>query len=104
MNKKNRNRNMGSSYEHRFVRRLKKQGMAKVWRHYGSLGATDVEWTDKDGVEHEAQLKFSTIRQPKISKEHLAMLQEYARKNKPNKKIWVVCKLSRKPEVWTLIE
>jgi len=98
------NKIMGNAYEHRFIDRLKKYGMKKVWRHYGSLGATDVEWTDKDGQEHEAQLKFSSIKQPKVSKAHLELLKEYAIKNKPNKKIWTVCKQTRKPEVWTLIE
>ena len=94
---------MGNNFENRFVARLKAQGMKKVWRHYGSLGATDVEWTDKDSQEYEAQLKFSSIKQPKLSKAHLELLIEYARQ-RPHKKIWTVCKQTRKPEVWTLIE
>lgn len=97
------NKKKGNNYENRFNTRLKFQGMKKVWRHFGSLGATDVEWTDKDDQEHEAQLKFSSIQQPKLSKKHLELLREYA-KQRSHKKIWTVCKQSGKPEVWTLIE
>jgi len=97
------NKKKGNNYENRFLENLKKQGAKKAWRHYGSLGATDIEWTDKAGQEHEAQLKFSSVKQPKVSREHLELLKEYARQ-KPHKKIWTVCKLSRKPEVWILIE
>lgn len=97
------NKKKGNNYENRFIDRLKEQGMKKTWRHYGSLGATDVEWTDKDGQEHEAQLKFSSIKQPKLSKAHLELLIEYARQ-RSHKKIWTVCKQTRKPEIWALIE
>ncbi len=97
------NKRKGNSFEYRFIEERKKQGAKKAWRHYGSLGATDIEWTDKDGQEHEAQLKFSSIKQPKLTKAHLEMLKEYAGQ-RPHKKIWTVCKQTRKPEIWTLIE
>lgn len=96
------NKKKGNNYETRFLEKRKKEGAKRTWRHYGSLGATDVEWTDKNGQRHEAQLKFSSIRQPKVSAEHLEMLEEYS-DQRPNIKIWTVCKERRKPEVWTLI-
>jgi len=97
--KGNRNRQHGFQYEYRFVRRLKKEGMKKVKRHYGSMGATDIDWTDKKGQKHEAQLKFSTKTLPKISQKTYEALQRYA-KMKKTKKIWLVCKVSRGDERW----
>jgi len=97
--KGNHNRLIGFSYEHRFVASLKKKGMKRVKRHYGSMGATDVDWTDRKGQRHEAQLKFSTIAVPKISQKTMDALTRYA-KMKKTKKIWLVCKVSRGEEKW----
>lgn len=101
--KGNHNRLIGFSYEHRFVAKLKKQGMKRVKRHYGSMGATDVDWTDKSGQKHEAQLKFSTKKLPKVSDKTILALYRYA-KMKKTKKIWLVCKVSRGEERWTEIK
>ena len=94
---------MGNNFENRFLKKRRKEGATKVLRHYGSLGITDIDWTDKDGQKHEAQLKFSSIRQPNISAKDMVRLKEYSN-FRPNIKIWTVCKQSRRPEVWELIE
>lgn len=97
------NHSMGFSYEGRFVKRMLKQGAKKAFRHYGSRGIMDVEWTDQFGFENEAQLKFSSKVQPKVSKKELARIKEYAEKVKGTKKIWTICKKSRGDEVWEAI-
>ena len=63
---------------------------------------TDIDWTDKDGQKHSAQLKFSSKKYPKVSSKEYDNLGEYAIKHKDTK-IWLVCKLSRKPELWQKI-
>jgi hypothetical protein len=90
---------MGFSYEHRFVERMLKQGAKKAYRHYGSRGIMDVEWTDQFGFKNEAQLKFSSKKQPKVSQKELARIKEYASK-KVGVKIWTICKMSRGDEIW----
>ena len=100
--KGNHNRLIGFSYEHRFVAALKKKGMKKVKRHYKSMGATDIDWTDKDGIQNEAQLKFSTAKLPKMGDKSMEALMRYA-KMRSTKKIWLVCKVSRGEETWTEI-
>lgn len=98
----NRNRQHGFQYEHRFAAKLKKDGMKRVKRHYGSLGATDVDWTDEKGQKHEAQLKYSQIKLPKLGPKKMEALKRYAAMKK-TKKIWLVCKMSRGEEKWTEI-
>ncbi len=102
--KGNRNRQHGFAYEHRFAAKLKKQGMKRVKRHYGSLGISDVEWTDKDKQRHHAQLKFSTIKLPKINTKTMTALKKYAQyQNKRGVKVWLICKMSHGEERWTEI-
>jgi len=91
---------MGFSYEHRFVERMLKQGAKRAIRHYGSRGIMDVEWTDQFGFKNEAQLKFSSKVQPKVSNKELVRIKEYAEKVKGKRKVWIICKMTRKEEVW----
>lgn len=73
------NKKKDDNYENRFVARMLKLGAKFAVRHYGSLGITDVEWTDKNNQKHEAQLKFSK-NIPRISKDEMQGLQEHAKK------------------------
>ena len=102
MNMVKRNHTKGFGYEHRFVKKLLKEGARRAIRHYGSRGVTDIEWTNQRGFKHEAQLKFSSIKLPKISGKERVRIQEYA-KTKKGVTIWIVCKLSRGPETWEVI-
>jgi len=103
--KGNRNRRSGFAYEHRFCAKLKKQGMKRVKRHYGSLGAADVEWTDKSGQRHHAQLKFSKIKLPKVNQKTINALRKYAEYHKRRGvKVWLICKMSHGEEKWTEIK
>ncbi len=103
--KGNRNRRSGFAYEHRFVASLKKKGMKRVKRHYGSLGAADVEWTGKDGVRNHAQLKFSRIRLPVVSTKIMVALKKYAKyQNRRGVKVWLICKMSHREEKWLEIK
>lgn len=95
----NHNRRKGFGYEHRFVSKRKAEGAKRVKRHYGSLGATDVEWIDALGFKNEAQLKFSTVKLPKVSEKDRRRLRAYANRKKKTK-IWIVCKVSRGAEIW----
>lgn len=75
--------------------------MKRVKRHYGSLGAADVEWTGKDGVRNHAQLKYSRIRLPKVDKKTMDALKKYAEyQNKRGVKVWLICKMSHGEEKW----
>ena len=93
------NHAMGFSFEHRFVVRMKKEGATRAVRHYGSRGIMDVEWTDAMGFKNEAQLKFSSKRQPKVTGKERARIIQYAKKKK-HVKVWIICKQSHKPEKW----
>ena len=95
---------MGFAYEHRFVAVLKKKGMKRVKRHYGSMGAADVEWTDKK-QRHHAQLKFSRIKLPKVTGKTLEALKKYAEyQNKRGVIVWMICKMKYGEEKWTEIK
>lgn len=96
------NHSMGFSYEHRFVAKLLKKGARRAVRHYGSRGVTDVEWVDQLGFKHEAQLKFSSKKIPKVSGKELVRIKEYATK-KVGVKIWIVCKKSHGAELWEAV-
>lgn len=93
---------MGFSYEHRFVAKMIKDGAKSAIRHYGSRGIMDVEWTDSEGFRHEAQLKFSSKKQPKVSKKERLRIEEYAAK-KQGVKVWIVCKMVYKAEIWEAV-
>jgi len=98
------NHGRGFAYEHRFVEKRLKEGALKAIRHYGSRGICDVEWTDKSGQSHEAQLKFSTVKLPKVSVKERDRIEGYAmEKIKDGIKVWIVCKISRGPERWECI-
>ena len=76
-----------------------KMGAVKAFRHYGSIGVTDVEWTDSKYQKHEAQLKFSSTK-PRISSEECERLLKYAQeKKKENVIVWLVMKTAYKPAV-----
>lgn len=78
---------------------MQKIGAIRIFRHYGSIGITDVEWTDKYGQKHEAQLKFSS-KKPQISSKEAEILYDYAQKKKSeNILVWLVMKTAYKREV-----
>lgn len=97
------NKKKGNNYENRFITRMKKLGAKSAIRHYGSIGITDVEWTDQNGKKHEAQLKFSSRGTPRISKKEMNSLYDYAQKLKGKVKVWLVKKQSYKKEEWFLL-
>lgn len=94
------NKRKGNNYEYRFIEKRIKEGATWTERHYGSLGITDVEWRDKEGVLHEAQLKFSSKKFPKVYGQELRKIEKYAQMRKGQSKVWLVCKMSNKPELW----
>lgn len=99
--KGNKNRRTGFGFEYRFLEKRKKEGARRAYRHYGSLGVTDVEWTDSLGFKNEAQLKFSTVKLPKVSEADKRKIAIYAEaKKEKGVKVWIVCKMSRGAEVW----
>ena len=75
-----------------------RQGAKKAIRHYGSIGITDVEWTDKEDQKHEAQLKFSS-KKPRITTSECERLFEYAQKKK-DVLVWLIMKTAYKAEIW----
>ena len=93
------NKAKGNNYEYRFIAKRIKEGATWTERHFGSFGITDVEWRDKDGQLHEAQLKFSSKQQPMVYGQDKQKIIDYAKK-KPGVKVWLVCKMTRKQEVW----
>lgn len=93
----NRNYRKGTSFEARFIANLIKDGAAvKAGRFYGSKGICDVWWVDKNGVHHEAQLKFSSKKKPYIPPAELLILKEFAKKMDGYMKVWLVKKQSRR--------
>lgn len=103
------NKAMGNGYEYRFLERMIALGAVKTHRNYGSLGFTDVSWTDKNGFTHEAQLKFSSKKMPHVSQKYIDELKIYA-KRKTKTKVWLVKKCSirakskdKGKELWTPI-
>ena len=95
------NKRNGMGWEHTFVAKRKKEGATRAIRHYGSRGVTDVEWTDQLGFKNEAQLKYSTVKMPQVSKKERARIAPYAAEKKlEGIKVWIVRKLARGPEVW----
>ena len=95
------NKRNGFQYERTFLNQRKKEGATLAIRHYGSKGVTDVEWTDQLGFKNEAQLKYSTIKMPKVSSKEMAKIIVYAQeKKKEGIKVWTVCKQARGAEVW----
>ena len=100
----NLNYRKGASFEARFISNLiKNEDAVKVGRFHASEGVTDVWWVDFKGVHNEAQLKFSSIKNPYISPHELEDLQRFARRMKKYMKIWLVKKQSRKPIVMELL-
>ena len=95
----NRNKNYvaGRNFETRFLNSLLKKGLAvKGMRFQGSKGVTDVWWVDKDGVHHEAQLKYS-VKNPYIAPHEMQNLRVFAREMEGIMKVWLVKKLAHKP-------
>ena len=92
------NKRKGNNYENRFIKKMLDLGAERAIRHYGSIGVTDVEWTDKHGQKHEAQLKFSSAK-PRITTAEVGRLYEYA-KSKKDTLVWLVMKTAYKPEIW----
>lgn len=94
----NKNYRKGSSFESRFVAKLIKDDKAiKGGRFYASRGVTDVWWVDNNGNHNEAQLKFSSVKEPYISPEELKKLQIFATDMNGKILVWLVKKQSRKP-------
>ncbi len=100
----NLNYRKGASFEGRFIANLiKNKDAVKAGRFFASKGITDVWWVDIKGVHNEAQLKFSSIKNPYISPHELEDLKRFARRMKGYMKIWLVKKQSRKPIVMELL-
>lgn len=95
----NKNKRIGTSFESRFIAKLLKDGIAvKAGRFYSSIGVTDVWWLSKEGRHHEAQLKFSSIKEPYMPKEELWELRAFANKFEKQITTWLVKKQARKPQ------
>ena len=93
----NKNYRRGSSFESRFIANLlQNEDAVKCGRFYASKGITDVWWVDINGVHNEAQLKFSSIKEPYITPNEMEKLKQFARQMKNYMKIWLVKKQSRK--------
>ena len=93
-----RNYRIGSSFESRFIKKLVRDGIAvKAGRFYASKGITDVWWVDYNGKHNEAQLKFSSKKEPYISPKELEKLKLFATDMNGKILVWLVKKQSRKP-------
>ena len=93
-----RNYRIGASFESRFLAKLIKDNKAvKGGRFYASKGITDIWWVSHDGKHHEAQLKFSSIKEPYISPAELDKLKSFATDMNGKILVWLVKKQSRKP-------
>lgn len=93
----NKNYRIGTSFESRFLVKLIADGKAvKGGRFYASKGITDLWWVDKSGSHNEAQLKFSSVKEPYISPAELTTLKEFAEEMGGIIKVWLVKKQSRK--------
>ena len=93
----NKNYRRGTSFEARFIAKLiRNEDAVKAGRFYASKGITDVWWVDIEGVHNEAQLKYSSIKQPYITPHEMEDLKRFARRMKGYMKIWLVKKQARK--------
>ena len=100
----NKNYIAGAAFEARFLASLLKKGHAvKGGRFYASKGITDIWWVDKNGVHHEAQLKYSAKRNPYITNDEMQSINEFAAKMNGVMKVWLVKKQSRNPVEMELI-
>ena len=100
----NKNYAKGASFESRFIGNLIKKGDAvKAGRFYASKGITDVWWVDKNGIHHEAQLKYSSMRKPYISPEELDVLKKHAIEMGKYMKIWLVKKRAHEPVIMEML-
>lgn len=100
----NKNYRRGTSFEARFIAKLiRNEDAVKAGRFYASKGITDVWWVDIKGVHNEAQLKFSSIKQPYISPKEMENLKALARRMRGYMKIWLVKKQARKELVMELV-
>lgn len=94
----NKNYRIGASFEARFLAKLIKDDKAvKGGRFYASKGITDIWWVSHDGRHNEAQLKFSSIKEPYISPAELEKLKLFAIDMEGKILVWLVKKQSRKP-------
>ncbi len=94
----NKNYRKGASFEGRFIANLIKHGGAvKAGRFFASKGITDVWWVDEKGHHNEAQLKFSSIKNPYISPSEMQKLKLFATDMNGKILVWLVKKQSRKP-------
>ena len=93
----NKNYRAGAGFEARFIKELVSKGIAvKAGRFYASKGVTDVWWVDKKGVHNEAQLKYSSKKQPYIAPHERQNLKRFAINMHGFMDIWLVRKQSRK--------
>ena len=96
----NNNYRKGSSFESRFLATLlKNKDAVKGGRFYASKGVTDVWWVDEHGHHNEAQLKFSSKREPYISPDEMQKLELFATDMDGKILVWLVKKQSRKPMI-----
>jgi len=88
----------GVSFEARFLAKLIRDEKAiKGGRFYHSEGVTDIWWVSPDGRHNEAQLKFSSKKEPYISPAEYKKLQVFATDMNGKIIVWLVKKQSRKP-------
>ena len=100
----NKNYRRGTSFEARFIAKLiRNEDAVKAGRFYASKGITDVWWVDIKGVHNEAQLKFSSIRQPYMPPNEMEDLKRFARQMRGYMKIWLVKKQARKKLVMEIV-
>ncbi len=94
----NKNYRIGASFEARFLAKLIKDGKAITGgRFYASKGITDIWWVNNQGKHNQAQLKFSSIKEPYISPVELDKLKLFASDMNGKILVWLVKKQSRKP-------
>jgi len=88
----------GASFESRFLKKLIRDEKAILGgRFYASKGFCDIWWVDQKGRHNQAQLKFSSIKEPYISPDELDKLKLFASNMEGIILVWLVKKQSRKP-------
>ena len=93
----NLNYRKGAAFEARFIAKLIQDGHAvKAGRFFASKGITDCWWVDNRGRHNEAQLKFSSNKEPYISPTELQKLKVFAMNMNGKILVWLVKKQAHK--------
>lgn len=108
----NLNYRKGSAFERRFIKDLLDDKITygsitlhalKADRFPASSGVCDVWWCNEFGKHNEAQLKYSSKKEPYITPTELANLKKFAKEMDGKIIVWLVKKQAHKPMSMELV-